>query len=273
MADDTILIGALTMRITAEQKAAGIFYERLFGLCERFLPGCGCQVVLLPERSGVRPEDRQPIGGAICQRFGDLARRHGLVLIAPLVESSGEKTFNTHVVLSPAGEVLHAYRKVHLAPGEERQTAEGDGFRAFDLPWFRAGLQICYDNHFPEPSRCLAVQGAQVLFWPAYGDLRNPARCATRCLDNNVYMVGAGVVDMSCNLPAEAFSRGMVMDPAGQVLVESAAEDSLVTADLPLDPQTKRLRRSVPKDDYLSRRRPRTYGLLTEQERHALNNG
>ncbi len=263
MPGDTVRIGALTMRITAEQKAAGVFYERLFALCERFLPDCGCQIVLLPERSGTRPEDRQPVGGPICRRFADLARRHSLVLIAPLVESRGGKTFNTHVVLPPAGEVIHAYRKVHLAPGEEKDTAEGDCFRAFDLPSFRAGVQICYDNHFPEPSRCLAVQGAQVLFWPAYGDLRNLARSATRCLDNNVYLVASGVVDMSCNLPAEEFSRGMVMDPAGRVLVESAPEDSLVSADLSLDPETGQLRRFVPKDDYLSRRRPGTYGPLT----------
>jgi predicted amidohydrolase len=264
MPRDPVRIGTLTMRITAEQKTAGVFYERLLALCQRLLPGCGCRVVLLPERSGTRPEDVQPMGGSICQRFADLARRHDLFLIGPVVESSGGKTFNTHVVLSPAGEVIHAYRKVHLAPGEEKDTAEGDCFRAFDLPWFRAGVQICYDNHFPEPSRCLAVQGAQVLFWPAYGDLRNLARCATRCLDNNVYMVGSGVVDMSCNLAAEAFSRGMVMDPAGQVLVESAPEDCLVTADLPLDPQTGHLRRFVPKDDYLSRRRPGSYRPLTE---------
>jgi N-carbamoylputrescine amidase len=273
MAMNALRIGTLTMRITAEQKATGVFYERLFSLCEQFMPGCGCQVVLLPERSGTRPEYRQPVGGSICRRFGDVARRHGLVLIAPLVESNDGKTFNTHVVLSLAGQVIHTYRKVHLAPGEETGTAEGDCFRAFDLPWFRAGVQICYDNHFPEPSRCLAVQGAQVLFWPAYGDLRNLARCATRCLDNNVYLVASGVVDMSCNLPAETFSRGMVMDPAGQVLAESPPEDSLVTADLPLDPKTKRLRLFVPKDDYLARRRPGSYRPLTEQERHARNNG
>lgn len=263
MNQDTLRIGTMTLRITADEKTGGVFYDRLFALCDELLPGCGCQVVLLPERSGVRPADAQPIGGPICRRFGELAQRHGLVLIAPLVESDGQRSFNTHAVFSPAGEVIHAYRKVHLAPGEETDTAAGDRFTAFDLPWFRAGLQICYDNHFPESSRCLAVHGAEVLFWPAYGDLRNLARCATRCLDNNVYLVGSGVIDMSCDLPAESFSRAMIMDPQGNLLLESRPEDGLVSADLPRDPATGRLRRPAPADNYLSRRRPPAYGPLT----------
>ena len=158
---------------------------------------------------------------------------------------------------------MHAYRKVHLAPGEEKDTAEGTCFEAFDLPWFRAGTMICYDNHFPESSRALAVQGAQVLFWPAYGDLRNLPRCSTRCVDSNVYLVGAGIIDMGCNVPADAFSRGLVIDPAGKVVAEAPAEDGLLTAELPLDAATGRLVAWTPQEQYLARRRPGSYVMLS----------
>jgi predicted amidohydrolase len=218
---------------------------------------------VLPERSAIRPQERQPLDGAVGQRFAELAGRHAVYLIAPLAEAKGGVVYNTQAVFSPQGRVVHAYRKVHLAPGEEKDTAEGTCFETFDLPWFRAGVLICYDNHFPESSRCLAVQGAQVLFWPAFGDLRNLARMATRCLDSNIYMVGSGVIDMSCSLPAEAFSRGLIMDPAGKVLTEAAAGDGLVTAELPLDAATGRLVPYAAPDQYLARRRPGSYGRLS----------
>lgn len=259
----TVRIGAVTLVIDKAQKQGLLFYDRLFGLCEQVLPDCGCDVVVLPERSAVRPQERQSLDGPICRRFTELAGRHGLYLVAPLAEAAGKVVYNTQVVISPQGKVVHAYRKVHLAPGEEKDTAEGACFEAFDLPWFRAGVQICYDNHFPESSRCLAVQGAQVLLWPAYGDPRNLPRSSTRCVDSNVYMVGSGVVDMGCGLAAEVFSRGMVMDPAGKVLAEAAPEDGLVAADLPLDAVTGRLAAWTPQDQYLARRRPGSYVTLS----------
>jgi predicted amidohydrolase len=258
----TLRIGAATLTISKAQKEGLVFYDRLFGLCERVLPGCGCDIVLLPERAAVREEEKQPLDGAIGRRFGELAKRHGLWLIAPLAEAAGGALYNTQAVFSPQGRIVHAYRKVHLAPGEEKDTAEGTCFEAFELPWMRAGVQICYDNHFPEPSRCLAVQGAAVVFWPAFGDLRNLARTATRCLDSNIYMIASGVIDMACNLPAEAFSRGLIMDPAGKVLAEAEATDGLVTAELPVDAATGRLVPFAALDQYLSRRRPGSYSRL-----------
>lgn len=260
MADKkSVRIGTVTLAISRAEKEGLVFYDRLFALCERVLPGCGCDVVVLPERSAVRPQEKQPLDGPVCQRFATLARQHGVYLVAPLAEVAGEAVYNTQVVLSPAGAIVHTYRKVHLAPGEETDTAAGACFEAFDLPWFRAGVMICYDNHFPESSRCLAVQGAVVLFWPAYGDLRNLPRCVTRCVDSNVYLVGAGILDMGCDLPAAAFSRGLVMDPAGKVLAEASAEDGLVVAELPLDGATGRLAGPAAAEQYLARRRPGCY--------------
>ncbi|MCG3178752.1 MAG: hypothetical protein BIFFINMI_01081 [Phycisphaerae bacterium] len=257
---DTVRIGAMTLKISRRQKQDRVFYDMLFDLCERLLPGCGCDVVLLPERSALGPEDRQPLDGPHLRQFASLARRHGLYLLAPLAELDGQACFNTHVVISPAGELVHAYRKVHLAPGEEKSTMPGSGFAAFDLPWFRAGLMICFDNHFPESSRLLALAGARVLFWPAFGNLARPAVDAARCIDSDVYVVASGVVDMACGLPADAFNCGAVFDPTGHVIARTDAADGLATVDLPLE--SGRLAHRPPDPNYLDRRRPTAYGPL-----------
>jgi predicted amidohydrolase len=262
-ARDAVRVGAMTLKITREQKEARRFYELLFALCERVLPNCGCELVLLPERSALRAEDIQPLDGPHFRRFADLARRCGLFLLAPLAETAGDgRCYNTHAVISPAGALVHAFRKVHLAPGEEKQGVPGDEFKAFDLPWFRAGLLICFDNHFPESSRCLALDGAQVLFWPSFGNVARPRVDGARAVDNGVYVVSAGIVDLACDLPGEVFNRGAVTAPNGEVLALSAPEDGLAVADLPLDPATGRLRPPPSEFQYLARRIPAAYGRM-----------
>ncbi len=257
----SVRIGALTLRITAAQKRGGAFYDRLFDACDRFLPGCRCDVVLLPERSAIRDGDWQTPSGPIARRFADLARRHRLYLIAPLGEQARRRRYNTQLVFDPDGRVVHSYRKVHLAPGEDKSAEPGRRFAAFDLPWFRAGLMICFDAHFPEPARCLAVLGARVIFWPAYGDVRRLDRAAVRCQDSHVYLVGSGIVDMSCGLPGSAFTRGLVMGPDGKVRAEAPPRDGLLVADLPLD-KAGRLPPCPADPNYLPRRQPASYRAL-----------
>lgn len=261
---DTVRIGTMTLRISKEQKQAGKFYELLFGLCDRLLPGCGCDLVLLPERSALQPADRQPIDGPHFQRFAALAKRLGIYLIAPLVEADGKSTYNTHATISPKGELVNAYRKIHLAPGEEKTTQPGKAFTAFDLPWFKAGVMICFDNHFPESSRCLTLAGARVLFWPAFGNLARPGLDSARCIDNGVYVVTSGVVDMACDISAEAFNRGAITNPAGDVVALGPAADCLTVADLPLDPATGKLASFRFDPNYLDRRMPGAYAPLVD---------
>lgn len=257
----TVRIGVTTLVVTSEDRRDRVFYDKLFALCDRVLPGCGCDVVLLPERAETRPDERQPLDGPLFRRFQALARRENLWLLAPLVEAAGRRTYNTMVVVSPQGERVSTHRKVHLPPGEEKEAVPGDAFGVFDTPWFRGGVLICFDNKFPETSRCLALRGASVLFFPSYGDPVKPHRNAARCLDNNVYLVGAGVIDRSCGLPDAQFERGMVLDPSGRLLVQTGTRDGLAVAELPLDAMGRLM---VPAEfDFIERRRPQCYGEIT----------
>jgi len=247
----TVRIGACTMLMEKGEKRRPVFYDKLFALCEQVLPDCGCDAVLLPERSGFRDSERGPLDEGVGARFAELARTHGLYLIAPIAELDSGKTYNTQAIYSPEGKAVFRYRKVQLAPGEQKTTTPGNEFGVYDLPWFRAGIVICYDNQFPEPARCLAVQGAQVLFFPSYGNVKHPIQHGSRCVDNHIYMVGAGIIDRDCGLSDDAFEVGMLMDPNGAVLVESPAEEGLVVCELPLDPATGKLNFPEPEQSYL----------------------
>jgi omega-amidase len=262
-----VRIGAASLVISGDEKKARVCFDRLFDFCADWLPGCGCDIVLLPEQAESRPEEREALGGPITTRFGEIARQHRLYLIASVPEISRGKAYNTQAVFSPRGQCVYAYRKVHLAPGEEKIHAAGNAFNTFELPWFRAGLLTCFDNQFPESSRVLALKGARVIFFPSFGDLAKPHRNAARCLDNHIYLVGASIIDKSCRLPLSQFEQGMVMDPMGNRLCATGSREGLAIAELPLragrlafKPVSKNcLKAEV---NYLKRRRVQAYRPL-----------
>lgn len=263
----SVRIGITTLTVTQVDKDQRTCFDRMVDFCESHLPGCGCDVVLLPEQFESRPEDRQPVNGSVGRTFGALAREHKLFLVAPLAERQGKKWFNAQAVFAPSGRCIHVFRKVHLAPSETKLHTPGAGFRTFDLPWFRAGILTCFDNQFPESSRVLALLGAQVLFWPSYGDLAKPHRAAARCLDNHIYLVSSGIIDKTCKLPAKAFQYGMALDPDGNVFAATGARDGLAVAELPL--RKGKLLPSLNREsigftvNYLKLRRPQAYKVLT----------
>ena len=258
----SVRVAACTIVIDEREKTDRVFYDRLFAFCDARLGDVDAEIILLPERCVFRDEEAQPLDGPMARRFAGMAVELGTWLLAPLAELEDGKVYNTQAVFSPEGELVFRYRKVHLAPGEEKEAAPGDAFGVFEMPWFRAGIVICYDHKLPESERCLAAQGAQVVFFPSFGDVRDARRDAARCLDNNTYLVCAGVIDLACNLPREVFQRGAVVGPDGEDLVRAETEESVVVAELPLDPNTGRLALTLPEGHNTAHRKPERYGPL-----------
>ncbi|PCJ63029.1 MAG: hypothetical protein COA79_02645 [Planctomycetota bacterium] len=264
--DKTIKIGLLSIEISKEKKNTESFYEILFEECKNNITDKSFDIVLLPERAATKKSERQDLDGEIVSIFKKIAIEFKLFLIAPIVEKVNDKDYNNQIVISPEGKLIHTYRKVHLAPGEETTTLPGDNFGVFDLPWFKAGIMTCYDNHFPESSRCLAIQGARVIFWPSFGDLKKPHRNIARCIDNDIFLLSAGVVDESCELPAADFGTSQGIDPLGNEL-DSIDESSglFKIVELPLDATTGKLEKSINDNIYLGVRQPNAYNPVIDK--------
>lgn len=263
----SVRIGAASLVVTAKDKLAGNCYSRLLDFCEKHLPGCGCQVVLLPEMYEHQPDDVQSIRGPIAKAFGAIAKKNNLWLIAPLSEKGPKKPYISIMVINPSGKVVHVQRKVHLAPGEHKNHAAGKEFKTFPLPFSDTGIMTCYDNQFPESSRCLAVQGARMIFFPSYGDLAKPHRNAARCLDNHVWLAHASILDASCNISLKKFDQGSIRAPDGKIQVATGSKAGLAVLDIALD-KNGQLERWTSKDSigysesYLNQRLPKTYSSL-----------
>jgi len=147
----------------------------------------GASVVCLPELSTsiyfcheVDPAHfalAEPVPGPSTDALAEVAREAQVTVVLPLYErtASGD-LYNTAVVIDPDGEIAGSYRKVHIPfiANEHMTWAEKYYFRPGNLgfPVFqtrgglRIGILICFDRHFPEGARALALAGADVIFVP-----------------------------------------------------------------------------------------------------------
>lgn len=105
------------------------------------------------------------------QHFKALAKELKVVLPISFFELAGRARFNSIVVIDADGTVLGLYRKSHIPDGpgynEKYYFNPGDtGFKVWNTQYGKIGVGICWDQWFPECARAMALQGAEILFYP-----------------------------------------------------------------------------------------------------------
>jgi beta-ureidopropionase len=215
--------------------------------------------------------ERVPDGPTVTLMAG-LAKKHGVVLVVPVYEEDLPGVYyNTAAVIDADGSYLGKFRKMHIPhcnPGfwEKFYFRPGNlGYPVFETRIGKVGVYICYDRHFPEGARCLALNGAEIVFNPSatvaglseyLWKLEQPAHAVA-----NGYFVGA------INRPGfeepwrigEFYGQSYFCDPRGKILAEGRRDgDDIVLADLDLD-----LIREVRNTwQFFRDRRPETYGEI-----------
>lgn len=208
----------------------------------------------------------------------ETARGRGLGLIFPFAENTGSAYYNSARVMDPQGEPVGTYRKTHIpayfptelqggtGSFEKFYFTPGDDLPVFDVCGARIGIQICNDRLYPEPSRVLAMRGAEVLFMPicysTYGDTKHrnaiwdvPLRA--RAFENGTFV--AAVNRAGDEGVRHHIGRSMVVSPRGEILAEAGGEPGeLLVHTIDLD-EVARARKKFP---WWRDRRPDLYGEL-----------
>lgn len=114
-----------------------------------------------------KPFENNPLIG----HFSRLAAELNVVLPVSFFEKAGQTYFNSVAIVDADGTVLGLYRKSHIPDGpgytEKYYFSPGDtGFRVWQTKHARIGVGICWDQWFPEAARAMALQGAELLFYP-----------------------------------------------------------------------------------------------------------
>jgi predicted amidohydrolase len=193
-----------------------------------------------PVSDRVPHELAQPLPGELSREMVALSAETGVLVLAGLIERDRSGVlYNSLMVAGPSG-LLGAYRKAHVACSEIHRFYHGDEFLVFSWGRTTFGVAICYDMHFPEMARCLALRGAEVIF-ALYG---SPDPCTpqghaakrsrwmkylpARAFDNSVYVIAVNQVGN--NGAIEFPGTTLVFNPSGDVVAEAQplVEDLLI---------------------------------------------
>ena len=165
----------------------------------------------------------EPIPGPATAFYSDVARRHGVVLVTSLFERRAAGLYhNTAVVFEADGSIAGRYRKMHIpddpAYYEKFYFTPGDlGFRPIDTSVGRLGVQVCWDQWYPEGARLMAMQGAEVLIYPTAIGYESTDAPEEQARQREAWITVQRGHAVANGLPLVAVNRtGHEPDPSGQ---------------------------------------------------------
>jgi beta-ureidopropionase len=210
----------------------------------------------------------EPLDGPTVSAFRSFSKRHRAVTVCSVFERDGEEYYNTAVVIEDDGRVLGRYRKVHIPqiPLWEERTyfkAGDQGFPVFQTSCARIGIQVCWDNFFPEGTRILALRGAQIVIAPTASAFASQKRwermiCAN-AIANNLFILRVNRVGKEER--QQFYGRTFCASPFGELVGSRAgSEDAIVFADIDLNEvaETRKIWA------FFKDRRPDLYGELLQ---------
>ncbi len=212
----------------------------------------------------------ESIPGPTTRAFQEAARRLGVVVVLNLFERHGGEAFDTSPVIDADGTLLGRTRMMHITEyegfHEQGYYTPGDtGIPVYDTAAGRIGVAICYDRHFPEYQRALALAGADLVVVPQAGAAGEwpeglyEAELRVASFQNGYFMALANRVGREevLHFGGESF----VTDPFGQVVARAPmGEEAILMADIDLtrcaDSPARRL--------FLKHRRADQYGMIVD---------
>lgn len=216
------------------------------------------------------------------KRFGPIARKHRMAIIAPITALIGKLVRNVAVVIDEKGKFVGQYFKVHCIETEKDYgIVPGDEWPVFEIAGAKIGIQICHDNSFPESARCLTLNGAEVIFWPhlmsGWGGEFMDILLKSPAIHNGIHHVPVSYgceADVSW-MPGMLLGRSSIIGPDATILADIGrhAGIALTTIDLGAPRIAEMFTRPgswVWKPDMLNDRRPDTYAAFTRETKRQI---
>ena len=214
--------------------------------------------------------------GPTTRLMQEYAKKYNMVIVVPIYEETIPGVyFNTAAVIDADGTYLGKYRKTHIPqvdPGffEKFFFKPGDsGYPVFETAYVNLGVYICYDRHFPEGWRALALNGAEYIVNPSatvaglskyLWELEQPASAAA----NGVF-IGAinrvGKEEPWADKMGEFYGSSYIVNPRGEIEAQASYDqDELLVHEIDLD-MIREVRNTW---QFFRDRRPETYDPLVE---------
>jgi beta-ureidopropionase len=211
--------------------------------------------------------------GPTVKLMQELAKKHSMVIVVPIYEEEITGVYyNCAAVIDADGSYLGKYRKTHIPQvagfWEKFFFKPGNsGWPVFQTAYCKLGVYICYDRHFPEGWRALALNGAEYIVNPSatvaglseyLWKLEQPASAVA----NGVFIGAINRVGTEApwNI-GEFYGQSYFVNPRGQLeKVASRDQDELIVHEMDLD-MIREVRNTW---QFFRDRRPESYGRLTD---------
>jgi len=208
----------------------------------------------------------EPLDGPLVRAFRDKARELGIVVVLNLFEREGEATFDSSPVIDADGSLLGVTRMVHITEyacfHEQGYYTPGDtGAPVFRTRAGNVGVAICYDRHFPEYMRALALAGADLVVVPQAGAVGEwpeglyEAEMRVAAFQNGYFVALCNRVGREDRL--EFAGESFVCAPDGEVIARARqGAEEILYAEVDLASAANSHARQL----FLKHRRPELYG-------------
>ncbi|MGO8988889.1 MAG: nitrilase-related carbon-nitrogen hydrolase [bacterium] len=213
----------------------------------------------------------EKMDGPTITRMQRLAGENKVVLVCPIFEIEEDSFYNSAIVIDADGEILGSYRKIHVPQiplWEERYyfSSGNHGFPVFKTKFAPIGVQICWDNFFPEGPRILALKGAKILFCPTAAAFASQRKWETAISSN---AVANGVYSFRVNRVGseekqDFYGRSFCISPEGELLDKpTGMKDSIALVEIDL----KNIDQTRKEWPFLKDRRPETYQQICSDKK------
>ena len=275
---DVVNVAAVQMDIAWLQPEKNI--ERMVAYVEQIAERQPTDLIIFPELAntgfvkGWDPDfgsryirAAETIPGPTTEALGAAARKYGVYIIVGICEQHPRipaSLYDAAALLGPSGAVLGVYHKVHLAGEEKHYFYPGNSLPVFHTDIGCLGIAICYDTVFPELTRALALQGAEILCAPYNAPKLEPyvpefleRLAGARANENKNYVVMVNRVGVQED--KVFYGRSVISGPYAEVMTQSLGEtEEVLCAKL----ERARLIRSRARTPIFQDRRAGLYGLL-----------
>jgi N-carbamoylputrescine amidase len=215
----------------------------------------------------------EPIPGPTVALMQDFARKYQMAIVVPIYEEAMTGVYyNAAAVIDADGSYLGKYRKTHIPQvagfWEKFFFKPGaSDYPVFNTRYCKLGVYICYDRHFPEGWRALALNGAEYIVNPSatvaglseyLWKLEQPAAAVA----NGVYIgaINRVGVEAPWNI-GDFYGQSYFVDPRGQIeAIASRDKDELLIHDMDFE----KIREVRNVWQFFRDRRPETYRTLVE---------
>lgn len=248
----------------------GLFYsDQIDKICKESPLDAVCLTELFNIRNVIPANDQKnavSIDSDYMEKIKAAAKRNNVNIVGSFLENENGILFNTGILINRHGKVVDKYHKAQLAQTEMlfSDRSRGDELKVFEADFGKIGIAICWDYHYPEFIRTLALKGADIIFVPIAGD----GRYFEDGISKGMEYVGKAIV-LENRIPI-VFAKyaGTPENPSrlinneGQVVAKSVQRQAFISAELDLNHKKYMWNKSDYTKAYFTSRRPELYKEL-----------